>query len=145
MQPKRILMIDDEVAFTNLVKANLERTGRYEVRVENRPMAALAAALEFKPDAILLDVVMPEMDGGQILAAVQTNGELKNIPVILLTATVTKQVAKSLEGKVQCKKIIPKPIDAKLLAKELDEILEVPFFTFRFGRPANTNENAPPA
>lgn len=69
MQPKRILMIDDEVAFTNLVKVNLERTGRYEVRVENRPLCALAAALEFKPDAILLDVVMPELDGGQILAA----------------------------------------------------------------------------
>jgi CheY-like chemotaxis protein len=145
MQPKRILMIDDEVAFTNLAKATLERTGRYEVRVENRPTAALATALEFKPEAILLDVVMPEMDGGQILAAMQTNGELKDIPVILLTATVTQQVAKTLQGKVQCKKIIPKPVDAKRLAKELDELLEVPFITFRFGRSATTDTSAPPA
>lgn len=145
MQPKRILMIDDEVAFTNLVKVNLERTGRYEVRVENRPLCALAAALEFKPDAILLDVVMPELDGGQILAAMQNTGELKNIPVLLLTATVTQQVAKTLQGKVQCKKIVPKPVDAKQLIKDLDELLEVPFFTLRFGRSGRTDASAPPA
>ena len=141
---KRILMIDDEVAFTNLVKANVERSNRYEVRVENRPTAALAAALEYKPDAILLDVVMPEMDGGQLLAEMQTNSQLRDIPVILLTATVTQQVAKVLEGKVKCRKIVPKPIDAKRLIQHLDEILESSFFSFRLGRPASVGvEDSP--
>jgi len=144
MEKKRIMMIDDEVAFTNLVKLNLERTGRYNVCVENRPTAALAAALEFKPDAILLDVVMPEKDGGQLLAEMQASGPLKNIPVILLTATVTQQVAKVLQGKVSCKAIVPKPVDPKKLIKQLDDMLEVPFFTFRFGKSASTDQENHP-
>ncbi|MCG3147882.1 MAG: Regulator of RpoS [Verrucomicrobiae bacterium] len=145
MEKKRILMIDDEVPFTNLVKMNLERTGRYEVRVENHPLQAVAAALEFKPAAILLDVVMPQMDGGQLLAEFQTKGQLKNTPVILLTATVTQQVAKALQGQVGCRTIVPKPVDAKRLIQLLDEMLEMPFFSFRFGRSASADEVPPPA
>ena len=145
MDTKRILIVDDEVAFTNLVKVNLERTGRYQVRVENFPTAAVAAALEFKPDAILLDVVMPEMDGGQLLAELKANEELKQIPVMLLTATVTQQVAKTLQGHVNCREILAKPIDSKRLIQKLDEVLEVSFFAIRFGRSARSQANASPA
>jgi len=143
MQKQRILIIDDEVAFTSLVKVNLERTNRYEVRVENHSPAAMAAALEFKPAAIVLDVVMPEKDGGQVLAEIQANEQLKDIPVMLLTATVTHQVAKTLQGKVSCRTIVPKPVDAKQLMKELDKLLEVPFLTLRFGRSAGTGVEVP--
>jgi len=145
MEKKRILIIDDEVAFSNLVKANLERTNRYQACVENHPTRALATALEFKPAAILLDVVMPEMDGGQLLAEMQANDQLKDIPVILLTATVTQQVAKVLQGKVGCRMILPKPVDPKRLIQQLDELLEVPFFSFRFGRSASTGAPTTPA
>jgi CheY-like chemotaxis protein len=144
MEKKRILLIDDEVSFTNLVKANLEHTGRYEVRAVNQPLQAVAAALEFQPAAILLDVVMPQMDGGQLLAEMHGNPQLKNIPVILLTATVTQQVAKVLQGQVGCRQILPKPVDPKRLIQVLDDMLEMPFFSFRFGRADNAGAGAAP-
>ena len=66
METKRILVVDDEQGFTMLLKMNLEKKGGYEVRVENDATKALDAAREFRPQVVLLDVVMPEMDGGDV-------------------------------------------------------------------------------
>lgn len=128
MEPKRVLIIDDEAAFTNLVKANLERTGRYQVRTENRPQEALAAVMQFQPAVILLDVVMPLMDGGQLLAELHRHEKLRGIPVILLTASLTQQVAKVLGGQATCRAVLAKPIDAKRLVQTLDEVTATPLF-----------------
>ena len=58
-EKKRILVVDDEPSITRLLKLNLEQTGDYEVATENSPKAAVAAAEEFQPELLLLDVVMP--------------------------------------------------------------------------------------
>ena len=63
-EKKRILLVDDEPSITRLLKLNLEQTGDYEVATENVSKAALATAEEFRPDLILLDVMMPDLDGG---------------------------------------------------------------------------------
>lgn len=63
---KKILIVDDEEDFTKLIKLNLERTGEYEVEIENGGLRGLAAAREFKPDLILLDILMPDMEGGEV-------------------------------------------------------------------------------
>jgi two-component system OmpR family response regulator len=63
---KKILLVDDEVALTRIMRLNLEQTGRFEVREENRGSNALRAARDFKPDLILLDVMMPDMGGDEI-------------------------------------------------------------------------------
>jgi CheY-like chemotaxis protein len=93
MGKKRILIIDDEPGFTRMVKLNLEKTGEFEVREENRAPNALATAREFKPDLILLDVIMPTLDGGDVFAHLQKDRLLKGTPVVFLTATVTKDEA----------------------------------------------------
>lgn len=90
---KRILIVDDEVSFTRVVKLNLEKTGRFEVRAENKATYALAAAREFKPDLILLDVIMPSMDGGDVSNQFRHDRQLKDVPIIFLTATVSKREA----------------------------------------------------
>jgi PleD family two-component response regulator len=59
MDKKRILIVDDEVGAARLLKANLEQTNRYEVRVENWPEDAATAARQFKPHLVLLDIIMP--------------------------------------------------------------------------------------
>jgi CheY-like chemotaxis protein len=87
---KRILVVDDEAAITRLVRLNLERTGRYEVREENDAARALTAAQEYQPDLILLDVIMPELDGSDVVARLKTDARLKNVPIVFLTATVRK-------------------------------------------------------
>lgn len=90
---KKILVIDDEVSFARMVKLNLEKTGGFEVRVENRAMFALATAREFLPDVILLDVIMPSMDGGDVSKQIKRDRNLKGTPIIFLTATVSKREA----------------------------------------------------
>ena len=93
MEKKRILIIDDEASFTRMVKLNLEKTGAFEVREENRATYALTAAREFKPDIILLDVIMPAMDGGDVAAQIRNDRNLKTTPIIFLTATVSQREA----------------------------------------------------
>ena len=93
MEKKRILIIDDEASFTRMVKLNLEKTGAFEVREENKATYALATAREFKPDVILLDVIMPAMDGGDVAAQIRNDRHLKGTPIIFLTATVSQSEA----------------------------------------------------
>ena len=93
MERKRILIIDDEASFTRMVRLNLEKSGGFEVREENKATNALASAREFKPDLILLDVIMPTMDGGDIAAQIRTDRHLKGTPIVFLTATVSAREA----------------------------------------------------
>lgn len=86
---KRILIVDDEPAITRMVKLNLERTDHYEVRTENHALNAIAAAREFKPDLILLDVMMPELDGDEITVLLKEDEQLAKIKYIFMTAIVS--------------------------------------------------------
>lgn len=91
MEKKKILIIDDEVQFTQMVKMNLEESGEFEVRVENEGVNAIYAIREYKPDLIFLDVIMPDVDGTQIMEKLREDMVLKDIPVVFLTALVTKE------------------------------------------------------
>jgi len=95
MNPKRILIIDDEAGFTKLVKLNLERTGEYIVQEENDAEKAVATAREFMPDLILLDIVMPKVDGGDIAFKIKEDYAFKKTHIIFLTALVTDKEASS--------------------------------------------------
>src|SRR6266566_8135261 len=87
---RRILIVDNDRDTTHLVKILLERTGRYSVLEENDATNAHQSAQNFRPDLILLDVVMPETDGGEVAAQIQADPELQRTPVIFLTALVTE-------------------------------------------------------
>ena len=90
MGRKKILIIDDEEFFTKLVKLNLEKTGKYEVRTENKGLRGVDAAKEFKPDLILLDILMPDTEGSEVAAQLKNDAITSNIPVVFLTAVVKK-------------------------------------------------------
>ena len=98
MAKKRILLVDDEKSLTNLLRLNLEETGNYEVRTENWPEDALRAAREFKPDLVLLDLIMPRMPGGNVAAQIDADPELKGTPIVFLTAAVRKHQVEENEG-----------------------------------------------
>src|SRR6267154_639609 len=85
MNMKRILVIDDEPGITLNLKLTLESGGDYEVLGENNPANALAAAQTFQPNLILLDVMMPDLDGGDVAARLQADPVLRDTPVIFLT------------------------------------------------------------
>ncbi len=88
MEKRKILVIDDEADFTDLVKNNLEALGIYEVLTENSAKNAFKKAKKFKPHLIFLDIRMPEMDGGEVITFLDADPELKSIPVVFLTALV---------------------------------------------------------
>ncbi|MBN1587643.1 MAG: response regulator [Candidatus Omnitrophica bacterium] len=88
MDKKRILAVDDAPSVTQTLKTALEGTGHFEVREVNEPAQAIPAALSFRPDLILLDYMMPDLDGGTIAAYLQADASLKRIPVIFVTDMV---------------------------------------------------------
>ena len=112
-EKKRILAVDDQTSNTRLMKLHLERTNDYEVREENSAQAALAAAEEFQPHLILLDVMMPGMDGGELAARFRANPKLKDVPIVFLTAAVTKREVESGNGLVGGYPFLAKPVVLK--------------------------------
>ena len=85
---KRVLVADDEVGFTTVMKINLEKQGDYEVEVVNDPFQILAKAREFKPDILLLDIMMPGKDGGDVITEMKNDVFLRDLPVLIITALV---------------------------------------------------------
>ena len=113
MSQKKILIVDDEESFTRLLKLNLEAGGSYRVRTENRASQAVSAAKEFKPDLILLDVMMPEMDGGDIASILRADPDTEHVPIIFLTAAVKKDEVKSHGGLIGGLPYLAKPVDVE--------------------------------
>lgn len=107
---KRILVVDDEAANTRLLKLYLERTNDYEVLEVNDARIALATADEFHPQLILLDVMMPGMDGGELATCFKASPKLKDVPIVFLTAAVTKGEVKAGYGMVGGHPFLAKPI-----------------------------------
>jgi CheY-like chemotaxis protein len=109
MAKKKILLVDDEKSFTNLLKMNLEETGQYEVRVENWAEDALPAAREFKPDLVLLDIIMPRLPGGNVASMIKADPELKDTPIVFFTAAVRKHQVEENDGIICDLPCIAKP------------------------------------
>jgi CheY-like chemotaxis protein len=109
-EKKRILVVDDQARDTRLLKLYLERTNDYVVREENDARAALSAAEQFQPHLILLDVMMPGMDGGELAACFQENPQLKAVPIVFLTAAVTKKEVEAGRGRVAGYPFLAKPV-----------------------------------
>jgi CheY-like chemotaxis protein len=109
-EKKRILAVDDQASNTRLVKLCLEGTNDYVVREENDAKAALATAEEFQPHLILLDVMMPAMDGGDLAACFQASPKLKAVPIVFLTAAVTKGEVEASGGRIGGNAFLAKPV-----------------------------------
>lgn len=108
---KRVLIVDDEASFTRLLKLNLHHTGHYTAEAVNDPERALAVAREFSPDVILLDVMMPGMDGSEVAARMRASSKLKNTPIVFLTAAVRKSEVTEHQGSIGGFPFIAKPVD----------------------------------
>jgi CheY-like chemotaxis protein len=117
-----ILIIDDSRDFTYSAKRALERTGRYSVWEENDPAKAHQTAQRLKPDLILLDISMPETDGGEVAARIESDPGLHRTPIVFLTALVTKAEAKS-GLRIQGHPFLAKPISIPDLIEGIERYL----------------------
>jgi len=119
---RRILIVDDDANSTHLVKILLERSGPYLVLEENDAARADQTAHDFKPDVILLDIVMPEIDGGELATQIEADRELHETPIIFLTALVTHSEANS-GLHIQGHPLVAKPISIPELIDAIEKHL----------------------
>ena len=120
----RILVVDDEPSVTRSLKLNLETDGDYEVRTVNLPVNTLPAARSFRPNLILLDVMMPGLDGGEVAAQLAADPLLRDTPVIFLTAIVSNEETQGHEIQTGGHTFIAKPVDMSELKKSIQEHIQ---------------------
>jgi len=120
MPPKQILVIDDENDIQEVARLSLQLTEHWDVMSANSGAAGTLLALSEGPDAILLDVMMPDMDGPSTLRVLQQQGV--QIPVIFLTAKV-QPADRERFMRLGVRGIIPKPFDPLTLGQQIREML----------------------
>jgi len=123
MANKRILVVDDEVSLSQMLKLNLERTKVYEVRVANGGRAALRAVAEFQPDLVLLDLMMPDMDGTEVAMQLASDPRTSKIPIVFLTAVAQKAEVKARGGIIGGRAFIAKPVEAHEVIAAIEKYL----------------------
>lgn len=123
MTKKRILIVDDEPSITQLLRLNLEKSGQYTVRTENNPDLVLSALLEFKPDLVLLDVMMPGMDGGTLAGKIHATRSFRNVPIVFLTAAVKQEELDARDGVIGGFPYIAKPLNVRGVMTIIDRHL----------------------
>lgn len=119
---KTILIIDDEKDFCWLVKEHLELGGNYSVVTETSGKRALQVVEETRPDLILLDILMPDMNGIDVLRKLKESKKTMMIPVVMLTA-VGDSVTKSTAARLYDEDYITKPVRLEALKNRIDDLL----------------------
>jgi CheY-like chemotaxis protein len=122
---RRLLVVDDDPHVADLVRQSLEDEP-YQIDAAGDGVAALEAIAQRRPDVILLDLLMPRMDGFEVIASLQQDAERRDIPVIVLTAKIlTRQERRSL--KEHALAVIQKgALDRDALMAELKQVLPEP-------------------
>lgn len=123
MEKKKVMVIDDEVDFLKITKINLEETGSYDVLASSSSKDIVSNVLNFKPDIILLDLLMPGVDGMDILKMLNENPLAKNIPVIILSA-LSKDADKLKAFKLGVVDYLVKPVEITALVAKIEKALQ---------------------
>ncbi len=119
---KRILVVDDQAAITNLWRVLLEKSGGYIVREENHSRRAVEMTRDFRPDLILLDIDMPHLDGTEVARLVRGDEEIGGTAILFLSALVTPD--ETAAGKrVDGHRCLPKPTCFVELVQTIEDTL----------------------
>lgn len=119
---RHLLLIDDEDDIREVASLSLEATQGWTVTTANGGATGIALAGTCAPDAILLDVMMPDMDGPSTFRALQSNEATKSIPVVFLTAKV-QAADRAQFMRLGVRGIIAKPFDPLTLGEQISELL----------------------
>jgi len=123
MPKNKILVVDDEVDFTTLLKSNLEETGKYEVLALPGANDIISQVHAFKPDVILLDIIMPGVKGIEVCEMLNKDVIGKLIPIIIISA-LAKDADKYKAYKVGVVDYMEKPIEIGRLIIKVDKYIQ---------------------
>jgi two-component system alkaline phosphatase synthesis response regulator PhoP len=118
---KKILVVEDEAELTNAIQIRLEQAG-YEVLIAYDGKEGLEKAREENPDLIVLDLMLPKMDGYKVCRMLKFDAKYKKIPVVMLTAR-TQEKDESLGYEVGADVFITKPFKYQVLLSKIRELL----------------------
>jgi len=119
----KILLIDDEKEFNHFVKLNLENTGEFEVLATEDPIAGIDLARRYRPNLILLDIFMPELDGAEVAENLLADDLTRDIPIVFLTALVKQDELKK-GSTIAGRHYIAKPVTTGDLINQIKIILK---------------------
>ena len=122
MIPLQVLYVDDEPDIREIAALALQLDPGIQVRLAESGAKALEALQDWRPDAVLLDVMMPAMDGPAVLKALQDEPRWAAIPVVFITARTQAQDRQRLL-ELGAVALISKPFDPMTLARELRSVL----------------------
>lgn len=123
MSSKRILIVDDEESILAVVRVSLKMTTTWDVCTATSGSEGIQIARAKQPDAILLDVMMPDMSGVETFQHLQADPQTASIPIIFLTARIRGGAANGIHD-LNCAGAITKPFDALKLAERIAAILD---------------------
>lgn len=124
MKRKKVLLVDDDASLTRLLRTSLAKKGRYQVEIENLSRNAVRTAQHFGPDVIVLDVIMPGQDGGDVAAGVKRDRGLRDVPIIFLTSLVSKKEQQKRGMAIDGDRCLAKPVGIETLIDEIEDALE---------------------
>jgi DNA-binding response OmpR family regulator len=117
MTKAKVFIVDDDVTASRLLAVGLEKTGLFEIKVENIATRALSTARQFRPDVIFMDVCMPGADGTDVAFQIQKDSVIGSTPIIFLTSLISGQEANSQGNERGGREFLPKPASlAKIIA-----------------------------
>lgn len=121
MNKKRILLVDDEVDLAEMVKLRLEANG-YEVLLAYDGQEALDKARKEKPDLIILDLMLPKMDGFKVCGLLKNDSRYAKIPIIMFSARAQEE-SKKLGKELGAEAYITKPFEPQVLLSKIKELI----------------------
>jgi CheY-like chemotaxis protein len=122
MAVRTVLVVDDDDSIREIAEIALELVGGWQVLTAGGGVAALELSREHHPDVVLLDVMMPDMDGLTTFRHMQSDEAIRDIPVILVTAKV--QVGdRQMWDELAISGVISKPFDPMTLAADVSKLL----------------------
>ena len=121
---EKILIVDDEEDFCYFVKRNLEAISNYEIITATKGRKGIQIARKEKPDLILLDIMMPGIDGFEVLKRLKRNEKTRKIPIIMLTAKDEDDSIIRALGSF-CDDYIVKPIENVVLKGKIHKVLSI--------------------
>jgi CheY-like chemotaxis protein len=122
MSKRRVLIVDDDINLSRLASMILENSGEYEVMIVNESLRALLAAVQFRPDVMVLDVDMPGKDGGDLAREAASDLRLRDIPILFLTGLVSHEEAGAGALERGGMKFLAKPVEPALLLAEVGRL-----------------------
>ena len=115
---ERICYVEDDEDIQRIVRMSLERVGKMKVEIVGDPLVAIDAIVGFKPDLVMLDWMMPGMDGPTLFKQMQENPQTKDLPVVFMTAKATPTELEELRA-LGALGAISKPFSPKDLPEQL--------------------------